>query len=140
MPAAKRPRTATTRVTRTQAGKVDISVNGKVYAIDVLPRDVRLETLLAEFYAAHLCRKCGKNKGSVSMPCPYCQKSAVPPVAVVRPAAVRVKYVRVPSATTEGMWYTLECTRIGKTVLRCSCPGFKYRKSCHHKTDYEGGK
>ena len=38
--------------------------------------------------------------------------------------------VEVPSATTPGRKYTVTQDNTG--ALRCTCPGFGYRRQCHH--------
>lgn len=51
---------------------------------------------------------------------------------------IKLKRVEVPSNSVQGLVYTLVCHRTTGEVVSCSCPGFFYRKTCSHKTAYEG--
>jgi hypothetical protein len=138
MPSTKRSRTKAKGTQSASAGTVDIVIRNRVYAVDVHPNDLENETRLARFFAAHVCGNCGMNKGSTSMPCPYCESNPVKPKAVLKPQAKNWKEVKVKSSTIPGQYYVMECEKAGRKVIRCSCPGFTYRKYCRHKTDYEG--
>lgn len=126
---------------KTKLRGVTIKVGRRVYAVGIHPRDVPAQTLLARYYAALTCTDCGNDKGSLSMPCPYCHKAtSVPQQVSTKLNADAFKRVSVPSATTDNLFYTLVCAKRGREVISCSCPSFRFRRSCRHKTEFEAGK
>ena len=115
----------------------DIKIGNKVFFIDVHPNDVAHLTRVARYEYERTCQKCKQDKGSTSQPCPYCNKSTmkagkVKLIKLPKPAGLKI--VSVESASRPGVFYKLRCVN-GK-VTHCECPGFKYRKTCHHAKEY----
>lgn len=118
--------------------KYSVKIGNRVIAVGLRKDQVQAWRLIGQFMMNRVCSKCNRDKGSESMPCPYCNKPSVikaGKVTVKRYASNTRIGARFDSQSQPGVVYVVRIDK-DRRFVSCTCPGWTFRKKCWHKEAY----